>query len=283
MDRVQTTGRFRQKKVSFTATSNRVLFDETLDMDTKTLHNMINYYISIPDFTLYKSHIQKQSGAGQRAFNSMWKQLKDNGYLMQYKLKGDKGTFYYEYELFDEPQRKQESQQEPEVQNVPTAENEELCPDAHNAHLDSAGVGDAVHGKGSCINKTIPNKILKNKTISKQQPKEKDEVVVVSCHAHLPEVDEELIEQYRSAFGRRPSQKAKESLVSYLTRFDRDVVLYALELSGSVGKELNYAQGVLRKWWENGVKTLDDVFDYDERYRATISKTSHMRMFVEDL
>lgn len=239
-------------------------------MDTKTLHNMINYYISIPDFILYKSHIQKQSGAGQRAFNRMWKQLKDNGYLMQYKLKGDKGTFYYEYELFDEPQKRQESQEKPEVQNVPVGDNEGKCPDIHNAPLDSAGMGDAVHGKGSCINKTISNKTLKNKTITikQQQPKEKEQVVVVSCHAQLPEVDEELIEQYKSAFGRRPSQKAKESLVSYLSRFERDVVLYALELTGLKGKHFDYAQGVLRKWEEHGVRTFDDVFAYDERYRA---------------
>lgn len=101
------TGRFRKKLTSFAASSNKVLFENNLDMDTKTLHNMITYYISIPEFTLYKVHLQKQSGAGQRAFNRMWKQLKDNGYLVQYKLKDEKGTFYYEYELFENllPQR----------------------------------------------------------------------------------------------------------------------------------------------------------------------------------
>ena len=266
------TGRFRQKKVSFTATSNRVLFDDNLDMDTKTLHNMINYYISIPDFTLYKSHIQKQSGAGQRAFNRMWKQLKENGYLVQYKLKGDKGTFYYEYELFDEPQEKQEEKKEPEVQNAPVDMAEEQCPEIRYAPVGDAGLDDAVDGKSICINNTVPNKTLKNKSINKQQQlKEKEEVVVVSCYAHLPEVDKELIEQYRSAFGRRPSQKAKESLISYLTRFDREVVLYALELAGHKGKGFDYAQGVLKNWQERGAFTFDDVFVYDERYRATSS------------
>ena len=55
---------------------------------------------------------------------------------------------------------------------------------------------------------------------------------IKKCREKLPEADEELTEQYRSAFGRRPSHKAKESLESYLTRLDRDVMLYALELAG---------------------------------------------------
>ena len=150
------TGRFRKKKTSFTATSNKVLFDTNLDMDTKTLHNMITYYISIPEFTLYKAHLQKQSGAGQRAFNRMWKQLKDNGYLVQYKFKDEKGTFYYEYELFDEPTA-------PETQNVYVDEEQEKKPEIHYAHVGDAGMDHAVHGQRTSINKTIDNKTIDNK------------------------------------------------------------------------------------------------------------------------
>lgn len=79
---MQTTGKFRNKKATFTAASNVMLFDERLDMDTKILHNMINYYISIPDFTLYKGYLQKVTDLGQKAFNRMWKQLKETGYLV---------------------------------------------------------------------------------------------------------------------------------------------------------------------------------------------------------
>lgn len=265
MANTRETGKFRKKHLSFTATSNRVLFDENLDMDTRTLHSMINYYLSIPDFTLYKAHIQKKSGVGQTAFNRMWKQLKENGYLVQYKLKGERGVFYYEYELFDEPQLKEEEEKHPEAQNEYMEEEAWV----QNQPLDNASVDSVLHAKDSCINNTLNNKPLNNKNINKQQqPKEKEEVVVVSCDAHLPKVDEGLIEVYKSAFGRRPSQKTKESLVSYLTRFDREVVIYALELAGTKGKGFDYAQGVFIKWWENGVKTFDDVFEYEERYRG---------------
>ncbi len=116
-------------------------------------------------------------------------------------------------------------------------------------------------------NKIIKTEINKTKTIKQQQPKEKEQVVAVNCHAHLPVVDKELIEEYRRAFGRRPSQKAKESLVSYLTRFERDVVIHAIGLAGEKGKGFDYAQGVFRKWTENGAFTFDEIFEYDERYR----------------
>lgn len=262
----QETGKFRRKKVSFTATSNSVLFDPNLDMDTKILHNMINYYISIPEFTLYKAHLQKQSGVGQRAFNRMWNQLKENGYLVQYKLKGEKGNFYYEYELFDEPQEKEMTEKEPEVQNVTM---EEKSPDIHYATMDDTEVENAMYGECSSINNTIVNKTLNNKTIKikQQQPKEKKEVVVVSCDDHLPKIDEELIEVYKRAFGRKPSTKVKESLVSSLVRFEREAVIYAIELAGSKGKGFDYTQGVLKKWMEYGVRSFDDVFEYEERYR----------------
>lgn len=55
--------------------------------------------------------------------------------------------------------------------------------------------------------------------------------------------------------------------MSYLTRFDRDVVLYALELAGHKGKHFDYAQGGVKKWFEYGVRTFDGVFEYEENYR----------------
>lgn len=235
------TGRFRRKKTSFTATSNKVLFDTNLDMDTKTLHNMITYYISIPEFTLYKAHLQKQSGAGQRAFNRMWKQLKDNGYLVQYKFKDKKGTFYYEYELFDEPTA-------PEVQNVYVDEEQEKNPDIRFAHVGDAGMDDAVHGKRTSINKTIKNNTLNNKIINKQQEQQyKEKVVVVDVEndthtviSGAQKLDKEVQEVYVRAFGKLPNQMVQEQLGAYLNMFEKDVVIMALEKTGVKQKGIDY-------------------------------------------
>lgn len=262
------TGRFRQKRTSFTATSNKVLFDTNLDMDTKTLHNMITYYISIPEFTLYKAHLQKQSGVGQRAFNRMWKQLKDNGYLVQYKFKDEKGTFYYEYELLDEPQKVENKGISPEVQNVYVEKEQEKNPEVHYAHVGHADMDDAVHGKRTSINKTINNNTLSNKIINKQQEQQhKEAIVVVNADSHIAKIDAELLQEFKHAFGRKPSPKAQESLRGYLSKFEKDVVLHAIDIAGNKNKGWDYVQGILKVWWQQQVFTFDEVFEYEEQYQ----------------
>lgn len=269
------TGRFRQKKVSFTAMSNKVLFDINLDMDTRALHNMITYYISIPDFTLYKSHLQKQSGAGQRAFNRMWKQLKDNGYLVQYKFKDEKGTFYYEYELFDEPQKVENKEISPQVQNVYVEDKQEKNPDVRYAYVGDAGMDDAVHGERTSINKTINNKTLSNKNISNKQQlqQHKEQVVVVEEHQRDKNnfkdnrLDKEVEQKYVRAFGKHPTALVEDQLRAYLNIFEKDVVLMALEKSGARGKGVEYAYGILKNWFNADARTFDAVFAYEEQYQ----------------
>lgn len=250
---MEKTGKFRQRKTSFTAASNTVLFDERLDMDTRALHSMINYYISIPDFVLYKGHLQRVTGLGQRAFNRMWKQLKENGYLVQHKLKGEKGMFYYEYELFDAPQSD-------------SSEGEKDFLNAHNASLEGAVMVRAGADELGAINNTLSNNHLNNKTINNKQQQEV--AVAPSCHAHLLEVDEQVLIEYHEAFGQKPSPKAKSALRGFLQKFEKNVILYALEIAGGKGKGFDYAQGILKKLGAQGAYTFDEVFDYEEKYAA---------------
>ena len=39
----------------------------------------------------------------ERTFDNAWRELKEKGYLVQYKLKDENNKYYYEYELLDEP------------------------------------------------------------------------------------------------------------------------------------------------------------------------------------
>lgn len=95
-------GIFRQRKVNFTPVSNCALHDNSLSMRAKGLYAIIQSYITIPNFKLYKSFLIRNATEGQRAFDSAWKELKNAGYLKQFRIR-TKGGFIYEYELLDEP------------------------------------------------------------------------------------------------------------------------------------------------------------------------------------
>lgn len=261
------TGRFRQKRTAFTATSNKVLFDDNLSMDTKTLHSMITYYISIPDFTLYKSHLQKQTGCGTTAFNRMWKELKENGYLEQYKFQDDKGTFYYEYELFDEPQ---EAEIQPYMQNVYMDGQQEISPYMQNPHMDNPCVDSPLHGKRTSINKTIKNKTLPNKNISNNKTTTtKKEVVIVSDKSKTTPIkesiiDDEMINTYKENMDKKPTKPIQRQLSSWLKKMERECIEEALMITGGNGKDFNYTVGILKKWYEFGVRDMGDVYDFDK-------------------
>lgn len=98
------SGQFRKKKIYFTQVSNVALRDSSLSLKAKGLYALIQSYLTIEDFTLYKNTLKKHLKEGEKAFESTWKELKDAAYLIQYRLQDTKTKqFYYEYELLDEP------------------------------------------------------------------------------------------------------------------------------------------------------------------------------------
>ena len=119
-------GRFRQPKVYFTQVSNTALRDNNLSLKAKGLYGLIQSYLTIENFTLYKSFLLKQCCDGKTSFNSAWTELKQNGYLKQYEMRNEKGQIYYEYELFDVPQVDEEPHTENPVPEKPVAVNEPL-------------------------------------------------------------------------------------------------------------------------------------------------------------
>ena len=96
-------GGFRKKKNKFTQVSNEALRDTNLSLKAKGLYALIQSYLTIENFTLYKSTLKSVCVEGEKAFESTWKELKDAGYLVQYRLQDpETKTFYYEYDLLDE-------------------------------------------------------------------------------------------------------------------------------------------------------------------------------------
>lgn len=91
----------KRKEVPFSQVSNQALRDKTLSLRAKGLYALIQSYITIPNFVLYKQTLINMSIEGKDAFESAWKELKNRGYLVQIRGKNSEGKFIYEYELLD--------------------------------------------------------------------------------------------------------------------------------------------------------------------------------------
>lgn len=155
-----TSGKFRKRKVTFAQVSNIALRDPTLSLKAKGLYSLIQSYITIEDFTLYKSHLMKQCVEKDTAFKSAWNELKKIGYLVQYKLKDEKtGIFYYEYDLLDEVK----SHAKP-VSMTDTSQRKHNSPQVDFPPLDSAPYGLSTYGEHTPYNKTYINDTNLNNT-----------------------------------------------------------------------------------------------------------------------
>lgn len=98
------SGKFRYKKVYFSQVSNTALRDDKLSLKAKGLYSLIQSYITLENFTLYKSTLYNKCIEKEKAFESAWNELKDNGYLKQYRIRSaETNKYVYEYDLLDEP------------------------------------------------------------------------------------------------------------------------------------------------------------------------------------
>ena len=72
-----------------------------MSLKAKGLYALIESYINIPNFILYKNMLKRRCIEGTTAFETAWRELKAEGYLIQHKTQTEKGYFRYEYELLD--------------------------------------------------------------------------------------------------------------------------------------------------------------------------------------
>ena len=119
---MRNSGTFRKKKIYFSQVSNEALRDENLSLKAKGLYALIQSYITIENFILYKETLKSACRDGRDSFNSAWKELKDQGYLKQYKMQDEKGKIYYEYDLLDSPIPVEDEIKTPHTEN-PYTEN----------------------------------------------------------------------------------------------------------------------------------------------------------------
>ena len=95
-------GFFRSKK-GFTVVQNEITKDTTISLKAKGLYLVIQAYITMPNKQWTKDDFMRLAKEGQKAFDSAWKELKDNGYLKVHIMPSG-GRWHTEYELLDAPE-----------------------------------------------------------------------------------------------------------------------------------------------------------------------------------
>lgn len=83
-----------------------------------------------------------------------------------------------------------------------------------------------------------------------------------SIQEQAPSIRDEIISVYKRCYDKVPYSKTVDNLMFWIKKIDYDSVCYALEYSSSIGKELNYAIGMLKKWASMDLSTFDDIFIY---------------------
>ena len=149
------SGKIRRKSKGFAQISNDVLRNENLSLKAKGLYSLIESYLTMDDWDLYKSFLIKQCKEKETAFDGAWKELKEAGYLIQYKLKDQStGKWIYEYELLDEPVIKNKKQEIPSKEKSyienPGGEN----PGVENPCVENQGVNNNTNINNTNINNT---------------------------------------------------------------------------------------------------------------------------------
>lgn len=174
------TGAFRKKKIKFAQVSNIALRDDKLSLKAKGLYALIQSYVTLEDFTLYKTTLKKQCVEKEKAFESTWAELKDAGYLIQYRFQDDQGKYYYEYDLLDEPNQelaleihsKQNRKRHEDKTHNPKKEGMDKIESNHTPKKDDMDKG--CYGKGGVYNNTdsiyidLNNTNINNTTVSKK-------------------------------------------------------------------------------------------------------------------
>lgn len=220
------SGQFRKKKIYFTQVSNVALRDSSLSLKAKGLYALIQSYLTIEDFTLYKNTLKKHLKEGEKAFESTWKELKDAAYLIQYRLQDPKTKqFYYEYELLDEP-------------------NIELANKIHNSqnrkkHEEKSHTPKKV-GMGEKNKKAIPTKRdgMDNGYSGKVGIYNNTDTIytdltnTISSSCSTPSI-EMLYKTFEETFDKKPSSYMKNKLLNFIDQtnlnFVFEILLYCLE------------------------------------------------------
>ncbi len=260
------SGQFRKKKIYFTQVSNVALRDEYLSLKAKGLYALIQSYLTIEDFTLYKNTLKKHLKEGEKAFESTWKELKDAAYLIQYRLQDPKTKqFYYEYELLDEPDielankihnsqnRKKHEEKSHTPKKVGMGEKDEKNKKAIPTKRE--GMDNGYSGKVGVYNNTNLNNTNLNNTIS---------------NSSTPTLSDLHI-TFEEAFNKKPSSYMKKKINNFINQtnleFVMEVLNYCIDHNAN---SVSYLFKTLEKLIDKNLTTVESFKESIQEYYENI-------------
>lgn len=264
-------GKFRKRRKKFSQISNVAIQDESMSCQARFLYCLISSYISIPDFSLYKTFIKKKAGLGRDAFQKYWNELKTKGYLLQYELRDEKGHIYYEYELLDEPN------QESEPQDSNSNNKEENKPDTDMTVYGLSGYGFSGYGESVPKNNIYNiNNINNNNTNSnnKHNYKIENNSKIVAEFFRKAAVDDTDIDNETNKRLKNLLLELKQEEISYIDSLDIQGALtfYAAILNLYKDRKVNNKEGFLRSM-------LANIPSFVEKYKTVRSITETLEVY----
>jgi hypothetical protein len=112
------------KQRDYTVMNNTFLRDNKLSWKAKGL---FAYILSLPeDWKIYLNELQTHATDGETSLRSAIKELTDNGYIIQKRLKDDKGRWAsYAYQIIENPNVENPNVENPDMEN-PNVENPDM-------------------------------------------------------------------------------------------------------------------------------------------------------------
>lgn len=91
-----------RKPAHFVKIPNDLILDTSLPLETRGLYARVKNYVNLKEKSLRVEQVRYVCNVGLFTFRRIWKQLKDSGYLKQYRLPhGNSGGWDYEYVLLN--------------------------------------------------------------------------------------------------------------------------------------------------------------------------------------
>ena len=241
------SGMIRKKRTYYAQVSNVALRDETLSLKAKGLLAIIESYLTLDGFTLYKDFLLSKSTDGETSFRGAWKELKDHGYLIQYKFQDiETKRFYYEYEVCDDPQV--------DFQHVGSGK-----PDGDSPPVAFPPDGSSTSGKSPLYNNTLNNNTIYINTIRTNI--EYNSVFVNSIDRKLVDNIIDIMAEvlcsntkYISISGNDISMDIVKSVFLKVKMFH---IQYVVDVLRNYDKKINNPKGFIISTLYNSVITLD--------------------------